>query len=233
MKSILIFVTAAALSPGSTEAFATPPPASNAARPSTTSLSMSGDGNPGKTFAASALAAAYLFAGVVSSPAGAAHAADYDDALHSSFADSSSVVVSARSGGRAGGRATPRAMPRPSSTTVINHRTIIAAPPVVMGGGYGYGGYGGGYGGYGYDPTPGIVFGAVNAIGNGMRESRQNDMIYQERAELGAAREREAEMASRIRQLEMMQMQQAGGGGGQQPQIIIAQPPAMQLAPAK
>ena len=156
MKSILIFVTAAALSPGSTEAFATPPPASNAARPSTTSLSMSRDGNPGKTFAASALAAAYLFAGVVSSPAGAAHAADYDDALHSSFADSSSVVVSARSGGRAGGRATPRAMPRPSSTTVINHRTIIAAPPVVMGGGYGYGGYGGGYGGYGYDPTPGI-----------------------------------------------------------------------------
>ena len=77
------------------------------------------------------------------------------------------------------------------------------------------------------------VFGAVNAIGNGMRESRQNEMIYQERAELGAAREREAEMASRIRQLEMMQMQQAGGGGGQQPQIIIAQPPAMQLAPAK
>lgn len=76
------------------------------------------------------------------------------------------------------------------------------------------------------------VFGAVNAIGNGMRESRQNDMIYQERVELGAAREREAEMASRIRQLEMMQMQQAGGGG-QQPQIIIAQPPVMQVAPAK
>ena len=159
MKSILIFVTAAALSPGSTEAFATPPPANNAARPSITSLSMSGDSNPVKTFAASALAAAYLFAGVVSSPAGAAYAADYDDALPSSFADSSSVVVAARSGGRAGGRAmpraVPRAMPRSSSTTVINHRTIVA-PPVVMGGGYGYGGYGGGYGGYGYDPTPGI-----------------------------------------------------------------------------
>ena len=72
----------------------------------------------------------------------------------------------------------------------------------------------------------------MNAIGNGMRESRQNDMIYQERVELGAAREREAEMASRIRQLEMMQMQQAGGGG-QRPQIIIAQPPVMQVAPAK
>ena len=76
----------------------------------------------------------------------------------------------------------------------------------------------------------------MNAIGNGMRESRQNEMIYQERAELGAAREREAEMAARIRQLEMMQMQQAGGGGQQaapQPQIIIAQPPVMQMAPAK
>ena len=155
MKSILVFLTAAALSPVSTEAFATPP--ANAARPST-SLSMSSDSN-GKTFAASALAAAYLLAGVVSSPAGAAYAADYDDALPSSFADSSSVVVAARSGGRAGGRAmpraVPRAMPRSSSTTVINHRTIVA-PPVVMGGGYGYGGYGGGYGGYGYDPTPGI-----------------------------------------------------------------------------
>jgi hypothetical protein len=79
-----------------------------------------------------------------------------------------------------------------------------------------------------------LGFSAVNAIGNGMRESRQNEMIYQERAELGAAREREAEMAARIRQLEMMQMQQGGGGGGQQqqPQIIIAQPPMVQAAPA-
>jgi len=59
-------------------------------------------------------------------------------------------------------------------------------------------------------------------------------MIYQERAELGAAREREAEMAARIRQLEMTQMQQGGGGGQQmaQPQIIIAQPPVIQAAPA-
>lgn len=94
-----------------------------------------------------------------------------------------------------------------------------------MGGGFGYGG---GYG-YGYDPTPGLIFHGINAIGNGIRESRQNDMIYQERSELAAAREREAEMASRIRQLELMQMQQTGGGGGQvaQPQITIVQPPAV------
>ena len=125
-----------------------------------------------------------------------------------------------------GGRAAPRAMPR-SQPQVINKRTtVIQAPPVVVGGG-GFG-YGGGYG-YGYDPTPGLVFGAVNAIGNGMRESRQNQMIMDERAELSASREREAQMAARLQQLEMMQMQQAGQNQAQ-PQVIIAQP---QAAPAQ
>ena len=74
------------------------------------------------------------------------------------------------------------------------------------------------------------VFGAVNAIGNGIRESRQNQMIMDERAELSASREREAQMAARLQQLEMMQMQQAGQNQAQ-PQVIIAQPP--QAAPAQ
>ncbi|KAL3809372.1 hypothetical protein ACHAXA_004375 [Cyclostephanos tholiformis] len=250
MKPNLVFLGAAvaALSPSSSEAFAPLLPNNNAARPlSTTSLSMSRnggniDGDNGKTFAASALVAAYLLTTVVNPPDVAFAATDYhpnypsSSSSSSSFVDSSSIVVSARSGGRAGGRAMPRSMPsRPpssssSTTTVINRKTIIAAPPVVIGGGgYGYGGYGG----Y-YDPTPGLAlnlgFSAVNAIGNGIRESRQNEMIYQERAELGAAREREAEMAARIRQLELMQAQQAGGGQVAQPQIIIAQPPVMQAA---
>ena len=73
------------------------------------------------------------------------------------------------------------------------------------------------------------VFGAVNAIGNGIRESRQNQMIMDERAELSASREREAQMAARLQQLEMMQMQQAGKNQVQ-PQVIIAQP---QAAPAQ
>lgn len=73
------------------------------------------------------------------------------------------------------------------------------------------------------------VFGAVNAIGNGIRESRQNQMIMDERAELSASREREAQMAARLQQLEMMQMQQAGQNQVQ-PQVIIAQP---QAAPAQ
>ncbi|EJK67305.1 hypothetical protein THAOC_11678 [Thalassiosira oceanica] len=143
------------------------------------------------------------------------------EAPSSSFTDTSSVLLSARSGGRAGGRARsmPRSSPPPSSggTTVINKRTVIQAPPVVVGGGgYGYGSYG-----YGYDPTPGLVFGAVNAIGNGMREARQNDMIRTQQAELNASRMNEAEMAARIRQLEMQQ----NGGQQAQPQTIIVQPP--------
>eukprot|EP00580_Thalassiosira_gravida_P003530 CAMPEP_0201621998 /NCGR_PEP_ID=MMETSP0492-20130828/47177_1 /ASSEMBLY_ACC=CAM_ASM_000837 /TAXON_ID=420259 /ORGANISM="Thalassiosira gravida, Strain GMp14c1" /LENGTH=234 /DNA_ID=CAMNT_0048091571 /DNA_START=41 /DNA_END=745 /DNA_ORIENTATION=- len=228
MKSTLV-LTAAALCLGSSAAFTTIGPS---IRP-VTSLSMArNDGeNNGKTFAASALAAAYLLTGVVS--ADAAFAMDGPSAP--SFTDSSSVMLAGRSGGRAGGRrAAPRAMPRraaaPTTTKVYNTRTTVIAPP-VMGGGYGYGG------GY-YDPTPGIAmnlgFSAVNAIGNGMRESRQNQMIYDERAELSASREREAEMGARLRQLEMMQMQQGGGGGGQvQPQVIIAQPPAQMAAPAQ
>ena len=271
MKSTLVSLAITALSMGTGESFTTPRPTASA-RLASTSLSMASDDNTNhskkNTFAASAVAAAYLLANVVSF-SDAAFATDgvVVDALQSSdITQSSSVMIAARSGGRAGGRAAPRMMSRPSSsstTRVINQRTtVIAPPPIVMGGGYG--GYG--YGGY-YDPTPGIGtfvsylvigdcfnyttcnslffsikryhacyealnlgFSAVNAIGNGMRESRQNEMIYQERAELSASREREAEMAARIRQLELMQMQQAGGAGGgliqqqQQPQIIIAQP---------
>merc|ERR1712157_248300 len=99
------------------------------------------------------------------------------------FADSSSMVLAARSGGRAGGRmsSSPRSMPRTGGTTVINKRTtVVSPPPVVIGGG--------GLGGYGYDPAPGLVFGAVNAIGNGIRESRQNDMIRTQAAELNQSK---------------------------------------------
>jgi len=190
---------------------------------------MAKSADEGKTFAASALAAAYLLTSVVS--ADAALAMD-DFSSSPSFGDSSSIMLAGRSGGRAGGRAAPRAAPRPSSsaaagTTVINKRTTViqAAPPVVVGGGYGYGGYGGGYG-YGYDPTPGLVFGAVNAIGTGIREGRQNAMIAEERAQLEASKERERDMAERLRQLEMMQMQQGKG----QPQVVYQQMPPPQYA---
>lgn len=221
-------------------AFAPAPPQVATPSSSSTSLSMAKSANDeGKTFAASALAAAYLLTSVVS--ADAALAMD-DFSSTTSFGDSSSIMLAGRSGGRAGGRAAPRASPRPASssagTTVINKRTTIVAPPVVVGGG----GYGYGYGGYGgyYDPTPGLVFGAVNAIGTGIREGRQNAMIADERAQLQASQERERDMAERIRQLEMMQMQQ--GKGGQLPPgqyyappppgaVQYAQPPVQVAAP--
>lgn len=234
MKSS-IFLAAAALTIGSSAAF-TAPLGAGACPAASTSLSMSkgdAEGSSGKTFAASALAAAYIMAGVVSTDAAFAMDA-FDGSAAPAFADSSSVMIAARSGGRAGGRAAPRRVAPPAaSTTVIKKQTtVIAPPPVVVGGGYGYGGYG--YGGYGYDPTLSLGLSAVSAISNGMRESRQNQMIYEERAELSASREREQEMAARIRQLEMMQMQQAQQQGQAQPQVIIAQPPVqMQAAPAQ
>lgn len=65
-----------------------------------------------------------------------------------------------------------------------------------------------------------------------MRESRQNQMIMDERTQLGASQAREEEMAARIRQLEMMQMQQNGGQAAAQPQVIIAQPAGVPAAQA-
>jgi hypothetical protein len=221
MKSSSLFITAAALSLSTSAAFTAPK--TNLNTRTLTSLNASSDG---KTFAASVLTSAYLLTGLLS--ADAAFAADAYS-TQPSFVDSS-IVVAARSGGRAGGRSAPRpasrsVAPSSSSKTVINRSTtVIQAPPVVVGGGYGYGGYGG----YGYyDPTPGIALNlglsAVSAVGNGMREYRQESEIARSRAELGAAKEREAEMAERIRALEQMQMQQ--GRGQMAPQVIYAQPP--------
>ena len=222
VKSSLL---AAALCVGAS-AFTAPAVSNKNGRPfSSLNLSRKDIEESGKNLAAGVIASAALVVGPMANAVELAA----DGPSSSSFTDSSSVLLSARSGGRAGGRSMPRSMPRSSpqmtgGATVINKRTVIQAPPVVIGGG----GYGGGYGyggyGYGYDPTPGLVFGAVNAIGNGMRESRQNDMIRTQQAELNASKLSEAEMAARIRQLEMMQMQQNGGQQGQ-PQTVIVQPP--------
>ena len=224
MKSSL-FLTAAALSLSSSAAFITPV-STNARTATSLSMAKNDGNNSGKTFAASALVAASLLTGVLS--ADAAFAMDYDNqSTMPSFTEQTSIMLAGRSGGRAGGRAMRRSAPRRSaprpSTTIINRRTVVA--PSMMGGGYG--GYGGGYG-YGYNPGPGLIFGGINAIGNGMRESRQNQMIMEERTELSASREREAEMAAKIQQLEMMQMQQNGGKAPAaiQPQVTSTTPGA-------
>ena len=52
-------------------------------------------------------------------------------------------------------------------------------------------------------------------------------MIAEERAQLQASQERERDMAERLRQLEMMQMQQ-GKGGQVPPQVIYQQMPPQQ-----
>jgi len=224
IHSMAFLATAAALFLNSSTAFTSPSPSTNFRPASVLAMSRDDVENGGKRIAASAVAAGWLLTAAVSTEAAFAD--------QPTFADSSSVVLAARSGGRAGGRAmrsSPRSMPRSTGgTTVINKRTTVVSPPPVVIGGGGLGGYGyGGYGGYGYDPTPGLVFGAVNAIGNGMRESRQNDMIRTQAAELNQSKLNEQEMAARIRQLEMMQMQQGNGGQQQgQPQTIIVQSPA-------
>ena len=99
MKSSL-FITATVLSIGSSAAFTTPSCGGNV-RPSSTSLSMAKSNDSArKTFAASAIAAAYILTGVVS--ADAALAMDGPSSAVPSFTDSSSVILAGRSGGRAG-----------------------------------------------------------------------------------------------------------------------------------
>ena len=135
----------------------------------------------------------------------------------------SSTVIAGRgrSGGRAGGRAAPRARasaarPAPSRTVIQKTTVLRPGPSVVVAppmGGYGYG-YGGGFGG------PGIgTYMMLDAIGDGMREGRQNSEIRDTRRELENERYKEMEMEQRIRMLET----QLNGG---------APPPMMQAAPA-
>lgn len=155
--------------------------------------------------ATSFVAAAYLVANIVTT---APVFAAFDDV---DFAGSSQVIAG-RSGGRAGGRSSSyksaptsyRSSSSPtsvrSSTTVIRQPsapTVIVAPPAPV------------YGGYGYNPTPGLGLGlglsAINSIGEGMREARQENEIRESRNELTNARIKEAELEARLRQLEMAQ----------------------------
>jgi hypothetical protein len=141
-------------------------------------------------------------------------AATVPDALAASpdFDFGSNNVISARSGGRAGGRSSassmrappPRARAAPAPTTTINRTTVIAAPspviaaPVVVSP-------------FGYSPFGGIGYGAlgaVNAIGNEMRDQRQENEIARERAELEVSKQRQAQLEQRLNELERGQVMQ-------------------------
>ena len=170
-----------------------------------TSLSAEAEMGNGKRFAATAIASAYLLGGLFT--ADAALAADMPAA---DFGGSSTVLAGrggGRSGGRAGGRASA-ARPMPSrsaaSPTVIRKTTVINRPPsvVVAPPTMGYG-YGGGFGG------PGLgTYMMIDAIGDGLREGRQNGEIRETRRELENERYKEMEMEQRLRMLEMQQQQQ-------------------------
>ena len=199
-------LAAIALCVGSVSAFA---PMGAPSRTATSLNAEAGEDNPGKRFAAAALASAYLLGGVLSAdPALAAPSADFGDM------GGSSTVIAGRSGGRAAPRASA-ARPAPSrpviqKTTVVRPGpSVVVAPPM---GGYGYG-----YGG------PGVgTYMMLDAIGDGLREGRQNAEIRETRRELENERYKEMEMEQRLRMLEMQQQQQMYRG---------APPPMMQAAP--
>ena len=170
---------------GSVGAFA---PNQQSSRRSTSALDAT-KGDFGKKAGISFVAAAYLLANVAS----VASAFPVED----DFFGSSQVI--SRSGGRAGGRSSAARTSKSSSTTNTIHRTtvihqapsVVVAPPVS----------------YGYDPTPGlglsVGLSAINSIGEGMREARQENEIRDARAQAQEARVKNAELEARLRQLEM------------------------------
>lgn len=160
--------------------------------------------------ASGCVAAGLVASSVIFGGASSAMAADNNDLTMPSmdFAGTTELIAG-RSGGRAGGRAssgrTSSARPsaRPSTTNVyVSPRgggAYVAPPPVVVApviSPFGYSPFGGlGYG----------ALGAVNAVGNEIRDMNQEREIQRERAELDMAKQREAELEMRLRQLEMNQ----------------------------
>jgi hypothetical protein len=142
----------------------------------------------------SGLAAAIMLSSAVAPPAALAEEMNFG----------SDNIIAARSGGRGGGRSSaPRAAVRsaaPSSRTVINRTTVIAppvsyySPPVYVSP------FGSPFGGIGYG-----ALGAVSAIGNEIRDARQENEIYKERTELELAKQRQAELERRLYELEANQ----------------------------
>ncbi|GFH60736.1 hypothetical protein CTEN210_17212 [Chaetoceros tenuissimus] len=166
------------------------------------STALNAEKNVFSKFAAASVASAILLSSTVATP----------DAL---AADMTSVdfgstdIIAARSGGRAGGRSTASSMRSPApaartQTTTINRTTVVAAPPVYSApsviiapapvfspfGGMGYG-----------------ALGAVSAIGNEMRDIRQENEIARERAELEVSKQRQYQLEQRLAQLESQQAQ--------------------------
>lgn len=172
---------------------------------STTSLEMKN--SPFSKFVTASVASAILLSSTIAPDA---------QAITGDFDFGSDNVIAARSGGRAGGRSSASTMrsPPPSSrpsttvnnysrTTVVQQSPAIVAPapvvvspvvvsPVVSPFGSPFGvGYG--------------ALGVVNAIGNEMREGRQEAEIRREREELQESKNRQFMLEQRLNQMEQQQ----------------------------
>merc|ERR1712127_659929 len=104
-------------------------------------------------------------------------------------------------GARSSTRSSPASAGSRTSVNVYTPRpspTVIVAPSV-------------GYSPFGYSPFGGFGMGyglgAVGGIGSEIREINQERQLSQERAELAATKEREAQLAERVRNLEQRQNQ--------------------------
>uniref|UniRef100_A0A7S4NGA3 Uncharacterized protein n=1 Tax=Odontella aurita TaxID=265563 RepID=A0A7S4NGA3_9STRA len=190
----------------------------------------------GKQFAAAVVASTYLLSGL----AFGAEAALADSYSTPDFGGTTTVLAG-KSGGRAGGRvasggpgnartAGPPSVSSRSTNTVTNtHTTVIQQAPVVV-----------------QQPTVvmappmysspapglGLAMGinAVGAIGEGMREARQEREIAQSKAEVMVMRQKEADMENRLR---MMEQQQMMGQQNMMNQQMLSNQLQMQAAMAK
>lgn len=184
MLRSFVIALAATICVGTASAFSSKPVSARAQK---TALQMKNE--DGRKVAASFLAAAFIAANVFT--VDAAFAVD-------NFDFGSTEIVAGRSGGRGGGRAA-RAPPR--SSTRIERTTTVIQPvystPSVVVSPFGYnpmGGFGFGYG-----------LGAMNNIGNDIRDYRQESEIQQSKSELEQAKIREAGLEARLRALEAAQ----------------------------
>lgn len=159
-------------------------------------------------FVTASVASAILLSSSFASPDAFAAVDSVSSPSPSSSMDfGSSQIVSARSGGRAGGRSSvssmrsaPPSVRSSAATTTINRTTIIAAPAPVIASPVVVSPFVSPFGGFGYG-----ALGAVSAIGNEIRDVRQENEIARERAELEVSKQRQAQLEQRLYELERNQ----------------------------
>eukprot|EP00563_Minutocellus_polymorphus_P019677 CAMPEP_0197718184 /NCGR_PEP_ID=MMETSP1434-20131217/2439_1 /TAXON_ID=265543 /ORGANISM="Minutocellus polymorphus, Strain CCMP3303" /LENGTH=169 /DNA_ID=CAMNT_0043302809 /DNA_START=234 /DNA_END=743 /DNA_ORIENTATION=- len=158
----------------------------------------------GRQCAASVLALAYLFTGILTGGTAAVAVTTDQMPLQMPVSDTaaSTMVLAARSGGRMGGRSASRPAFRspsrlPGSATSRRYgQAVVVRPTPVLSPGFGLvSPFGYGFG----------ALGAVSVVNEGIREARQEGELRDERMELQEVRQREGELEQRIKLLEQQQ----------------------------